>query len=111
MSDQNLATVAEPAPPGEVFTEPMDDMTSLASSSMPSRRTVRLAALFPSPVTRFGNFESDSHTIKLLRERLQLDASFITRMEQCGYIKMSIIINRFGLDTKDTNSYFRHPDA
>ena len=73
---------------------------SVPSTKTPSRRSVRLGALFPPDKTRFSTFQPQSKTIDLLVHRLQLGPDFISRMEQCGYVKISIIINRFGMDTK-----------
>jgi hypothetical protein len=118
MSDQSLTDnpvlATRTAPPSEVYIpEPQVELSlgsnsiaSIASSSMPSRRTIRLAALFPQDVARFGTFEADSKPLKLLTEFLRLDSTFIARMEQCGYVKISIIINRFGLDTRSIAKAF-----
>ena len=100
------------SPPVEVYIEGINDdltmgsnytatnVSSIASSSMPSRRSTRLAALFTPDNNRFGNFDSNSTALAILTGRLRLDVTFIARMEAVGYIKMSIIINRFGLDIR-----------
>ena len=100
-------------PPTKVIIEqiPSDEdsigiTASIASSSMPSRRTTRLAALFPSTNVRFGQFVLESKTLKLLQDTLQLYITFITRMEQCGFTKISIIVNRFGLDIRSISKRF-----
>ena len=100
-------------PPTEVIIEqiPSDEdsigiTASIASSSMPSRRTTRLAALFPSTKSRFGPFVLESKTLKLLQDTLQLDVTFISRMEHCGFTKISIIVNRFGLDIRSISKSF-----
>ena len=105
-------TVAEGSPPSEVFIDKsMQDIDSLdantlAFSSMPSRRTEKLAALFPSTHIRFRTFDVNSKTLHLLSVVLKLDSTFITRMEQVGYVKISIIINRFGMDTRSIAKAF-----
>ena len=79
-------------------------------AATPSRRADKLVALFPTNKTRFGKFDYESKTFKLMKEQLELDISFTNRMEQCGYISMSIIINRFGLDMKYISRTFAMMD-
>jgi hypothetical protein len=115
MSNQNPPqdpeTTANLVPPVEVYLEGLSqvdadtfDDETLASSAMPSRRTVRLAALFPTNKDRFGKMKAN--ILIFLQETLGLDVTFISRMEQCGFITMSIIINRFGIDIRSIAKAF-----
>ena len=79
---------------------------SEASSSIPSNRTVKLSALFPSDQPRFGSFKKQSRVTDFLTGILQLDAPFIARLEQLGYVSMAVIVNRFGLDTRSITETF-----
>ena len=79
---------------------------SVPSTKTPPRRSIRLGALFTPDKTRFSTFQPQSKTIDLLVHCLQLGPDFISRMEQCGYVKISIIINRFGTDTKNIAKTF-----
>ncbi len=54
----------------------------------------------------FGNFMKDTILLELLRNVLSLDASFITQMEQVGFITPAIIVNRFGLNIWDIAQAF-----
>ena len=84
----------------------INDNESYASSAMPSRRTERLAALFPPTQVRFEPFEKDSKVLMLLSQTLQLDASFITRLESVGYVTPARLVNRFGLSTRSIAESF-----
>ena len=56
--------------------EGIDD-TSYISSVDPSRRTTRLAQLFPTDTVRFDAFPKSSKILLLLRNTMKLDATFI----------------------------------
>ena len=84
----------------------LGDSASVASSQAPSNRTERLAALFPIDSVRFSKFKDASLIIRWLAEFLQLDATFIARMECCGYVTPSIIMNRFGLSEQSIAESF-----
>ena len=84
----------------------INDNESYASSAMHSRRTERLAALFPPTQVRFEPFEKDSKVLMLLSQTLQLDASFITRLESVGYVTPARLVNRFGLSTRSIAESF-----
>ena len=79
--------------------EQIDDV-SILSSSMPSRKTEKMTRLFPSNPSKFSSFNTESSLIEFLQHVLNLDSTFIARLEQVGFVTPTVIINRFGLDTK-----------
>ncbi len=79
---------------------------SVASSMAPSNKTERLAALFPTNNIRFKAFSKTENIFVLLSEVLQLDASFVARMEACGFVLPSTICNRFGLSVRSIAEVF-----
>ena len=82
------------------------ESASVASSKAPSNRTEHLAALFPLDSVKFSKFDTNSFIFTMLTEFLKLDSTFIVRMESCGYVKPSIIVNRFGLSDKSIAEAF-----
>ncbi len=95
----------------EQIQKELQDMSTIgedtvASSAAPSSKTERLAAMFPTNQVRFQPFSKDSNIFILLSEVLNLDSSFVTRMEACGFVLPSTICNRFGLNTRSIAESF-----
>ena len=83
--------------PPSVIIENLGDV-SVASSSAPSRKTVRLQALFPSSKYAFGRINPTSRLMTVLRDSFSLPINFIERLEQLGLNTPAIIVNSFGMD-------------
>ena len=76
--DRSQGTTSVNTPPTEVFIEGLGhvdtlDNETMASSSMPSHQTDRLAALFPQNRNRFGAFNPESKVLPFLTNVLKLD--------------------------------------
>ena len=72
------------------------------SMSLPGHATSELASLFPSPkpnATRTLNQHPMFH--KLLKDILMSEEFHITRLEVVGFVTPAIIVNRFGMTTRD----------
>ena len=70
------------------------------SSSQVSHRTAHLQRLFSPEKCVFGKIDPSSHLMTLLKDTLEFDDSFITRLEELGLSTPAILVNSFGLDTR-----------
>ena len=106
-TDNNITSTPSGTAPsqGRQVIENLEDMVnhdnvSVLSTSTPSRKTERLKRLFPDSSSRFSSFKPDSTLVEFLRHVINLDPTFIARLEQVGFVTPTVIINRFGLDTR-----------
>ena len=92
-------------PPSNVRADIVDqEVESLGdgSVSLPGNTTSEPASLFPLPepnATQTLNQHPMFH--KLLKEILMLDELCITTLEVIGFVTQAIIVNRFGIATRD----------
>ena len=76
------------------------DDVSILSSSLPSRKTEKLTKMFPSDPSKFSSFNTESTLVEFLQHVINLDSTFIARLEQIGFVTPTVIVNRFGLDSQ-----------